>query len=85
MGGKNMENKQKEMAVVDFLVMIKKSWAWRNLTNTEQETLCKAISWAQDQKALSGTYAQRWIQLQAIYNSFLLGIGYPITCISWRD
>lgn len=77
-----MENK-KEDALVNFKEMIYQSWTYQRLTKEEQEQLEKTFKDVAVKKAIKGTYYQRWETLQAIYHSFLLGVGY--NPFNWRE
>ena len=46
-------------------------------------TLIDVLNDVRTQEALKGTYYNRWHILQAIYHSYLIGIGY--TDFNWRD
>lgn len=49
------------------------------MTETEKKQVYDCLTFP----GLSGTAAQRWKQLHAIYNAFLIGIGY--TGPKWRE
>lgn len=73
-------NKPKEQAQADFINMIRNSWTFQRMTQREQE---KAVEALHCPEGLQGSYRQRWIAYQSIYNAFLLGIGYNGTL--WRE
>ena len=66
----------KKQAVYDFMQMIYKSWTYGRMTDAEQAQWDKAVEWAQKQGMIRGTYRARWDIMQAIYHSFLYGLGY---------
>ena len=78
-----MKNKNKENAINDFTNMIKESWTYARLTENERFAWEESVAWAVDQKVVSGKYSQRWTTLQALYHTFLLGVGY--TGWKWRE
>lgn len=76
--------KNKENALNDFYEMIKNSWTYERMTEKEKERLSAVLFLdVRIEKALKGTYSQRWEMLQAIYATFLSAIGY--TDFSWRE
>lgn len=74
-------SKDKSEAMRDFVNMIQKSWTYDRMTDKERANCIEAIQFCHD-TCLSGTYEQRWKQLQGIYHAFLMGIGYD--GYSWR-
>lgn len=75
--------KIKENALVDFKELIYQSWTYEKLTREEKNQLFKVFEDIRTTQALKGTYYQRWAILQAIYKSFLLGVGYD--SFDWRS
>ena len=73
----------KENAMYDFNTMIQKSWTYEKMTTEEKKRWIKVLNDIRVDKCLKGTYQQRWDILQAIYMSYLLGIGY--TNFNWRE
>jgi hypothetical protein len=82
-GGLNMDQKNKENAVNDFMQMTKESWTYARLTENERFAWEESVSWAVDHKVISGKYSQRYEILNALYYTFLLGVGY--TGWKWRE
>ena len=74
---------EKENVLQDFKKMIYDSWTYEKLTNFERQQLEKTLESVQLNNVLKGTLKQRWAILQAIYNAFLMGVGY--TDFNWRD
>lgn len=72
----------KDNAYGDFMRVIKKSWTWERLTDTERNNF---ISVADEfiQHRLIGTYHQRLEQMNTCYRAFLSALGYMP--IGWRD
>lgn len=75
--------KDKEYVRKDYMEMITKSWTYDRMTSDERKKLGNLFISPQLKNALKGTYKQRWDVLNAMYHSFLIGIGY--TDYSWRD
>lgn len=73
----------KEQVFEDFLKIIKNSWTWAKLTKEEQLRFADLISQAHIQDSVKGTRKNRWAILNAIYESFLLGLEYKPT--GWRE
>ena len=74
----------KENALNDFYEMIKNSWTYERMTELEKRRLSAALFLdMRTEKALKGSYSQRWEILQAIYATFLNAIGY--TDFGWRE
>ena len=71
--------KNKENALNDFIMMIRKSWTYSRLT---PEEITRLESDALRGLPLYGNYKQRYDQLHGVYYAFLLGLNYnPLT---WR-
>ena len=75
-------NKPKENALPDFLEMIRNSWTYDKMTVEETSRCEKALRSAPTQD-IQGTYHQRWSAYNAVYNAYLIGIGY--TGALWRE
>lgn len=75
--------KIKENVIEIFTDMINKSWTFNRLTDFEKQQWYKTLNDIRTGKALKGTFNQRWDILQAIYGSFLNGVGY--TNFNWRE
>lgn len=78
-----MEQKNKEDAVLDFIEMVKSSWTWQRLTEQEKKRFEKSVIWSLNQNIIVGTHKQRYRTLNALYHTFLEGVGY--TGWDWRD
>lgn len=81
--GENVMCKDKETAHRDFGHMVMQSWTYAKMTEEEKDRALSAILFAKNQGLLFGNYNQRWQQLNAIYNAFLLGLGYEGG--NWRE
>lgn len=73
----------KENVIDDFHNMIINSWTYDKMTKLEKETWIKVLKHVEVTKCLRGTYEARWSILQAVYHSYLLGLGY--TDFNWRE
>lgn len=74
---------EKEEVLENWYNMIKKSWTYDRLTSKERQRLDDVITSCQLNNCLSGTARHRWNILQAIYYSYLLGVGYDSP--NWRQ
>ena len=76
--------KDKELAVKEYLEMIKESWTWARLTQEERDKFehnilkhpCSAV-------VIKGDYEQRWAACEALYHTFLEGLEYDP--LHWRE
>lgn len=75
--------KSKENALHDYIIMTGNAWTVDRMTEKEKDTLLKLFHSIQTEKALKGSYNQRWKTLQAIFNAYLQGLGY--TGYDWRE
>ena len=66
----------KENALEEFKEMIEKSWTYNKMTTKEKENWNKALEDIRVQKALKGSWQQRWNILQVAYESFLKALDY---------
>lgn len=75
-------NKTKENALTDYIEMVRRSWTYGKMTDDEKNRCINVLT---DVRALNiqGTYNQRWNALQAVYNAYLVGIGY--NSFNWRE
>lgn len=73
----------KEDAVRDFMETTYVSWTYSRFTDNEKRRFEDLIKWCTEVEKISGSWNQRWRQLQMIYHAFLLGLGY--TGPGWRD
>lgn len=78
-----MKGKNKENATLDFIGMIKESWTWARLTENEKKSFEDSVIWSINQNVIIGTYEQRYKILNALYHTFLQGVGY--TGWKWRE
>lgn len=53
------------------------------MTDTEKHRWSEVLNNVRTDNCLKGTYNQRWDILQAIYHSYLIGLGY--TDFNWRE
>ena len=74
---------KKENVLQEFITMIKNSWTYEKMTQKEKERLHDIFYHTITEKALKGKTEARWQILQAIYYSYLEGIGYDN--FNWRD
>lgn len=75
--------KNKNYVKEDFIKMIENSWTYNKLTKKEKENIMDILYSGITEKALKGTYEQRWKILQLIYYSFLIALDYQ--AINWRE
>ena len=66
----------KENAFLHYIGMTVKSWTFHRMTEQEKTRCINALYWTVEQDALKGTFYNRWMILQSVYNAFLAGIGY---------
>ena len=76
--------REKENARRDFVEMIKESWTFARLTETEK-TDCIRLLTEENGNAVKGSYLQRWEILNAIYYGFLAALGYMARPWAWRE
>lgn len=75
--------KTKEQAKQEWLEMISKSWTWARLTEKEREQFKGLLEHPCSATVIRGTYEQRWEACEALYHTFLEGLGY--TPLEWRE
>lgn len=75
--------KNKELAVYDFKEMTQNSWTYAKMTDKEKENWEMLLTHTRVSTCLKGNYDSRWGILQAIYHTYLIGIGY--TDFNWRN
>lgn len=73
----------KEQAKQDYLDMIKQSWTWAKLTQQEKDKFLELLEHPCSAVVIKGSYEQRWQACEAIYHTFLEGLGY--TPLDWRE
>ena len=74
---------EKEKALYDFKVMIEKSWTYEKMTREEKDNWERVLNDVRTITCLKGNYNTRWNILQALYMSYLIGIGYD--SFNWRE
>lgn len=79
-----MKKKMKEtdLTLIDFIDMIEKSWTYNKMTSDEKKRLNDVFNDIRISKILKYNNKHKWDVLQAIYSSFLQGIGYDN--FNWR-
>lgn len=75
--------KNKETAKQDFVKMIKNSWTYNRMTQEEKDACLSCFTTMKVEKAMKGTYENRWSVLHALYEAYLKGIGY--NGWNWRE
>ena len=75
--------KDKELAVTEWLEMIKKSWTWAKLSVVEQNKFLQLLEHPCSKVVLKGSYEQRWEACEALYHTFLDALGYDP--LHWRE
>ena len=75
--------RKNEQAKQDWLEMIKQSWTWARLTESEKETFLSLLEHPCSAVVIKGTYHQRWEACDALYHTYLEGLGY--TPLDWRE
>lgn len=73
----------KEQVFNNFVEMIKNSWTYNRMTETEKERCIHVLLDNRTQNDIKGTYIQRWKALNTVYNAFLMGLGYD--GFLWRE
>lgn len=76
-------NKNKEEAVFDFVNMISKSWTWDKMSTREQERFGEILEHPCSSVVIKGNYKQRWEACEALYHTYLEGLGYDP--LHWRE
>lgn len=75
--------KDKDNVIIDFNNMILESWTYAKMNNEEKENWNKVLTDIRLKECLRGSYYARWDILQAIYHTYLIGLGY--TNFNWRE
>ena len=75
--------KDKDNVIIDFNHMIMQSWTYDKMSLEEKKRWNNILNDGRTVKSLRGSYYARWDILQAIYNAYLIGIGY--TGCTWRE
>ena len=76
-------DRKKEHATHYFMRTVYDSWTYDRMTEDERGRLESAIDFADRQGMVKGAFDTRWNVLQAVYNAFLMGIGYD--GMNWRE
>lgn len=74
---------EKEKALYNFANMIRQSWTYGKMTREEKDNWEKVLNDIRTITCLKGNYNTRWNILQALYMSYLIGIGY--NSFNWRE
>ena len=78
--------KDKENAFGEFIDMIKKSWTYDRMTETEKAHCIDALHQAAIYDKIDrGSYLQRWQNFNAVYTGFLWALGYSENPVTWRE
>ena len=72
-----------EQAKQDYIEMIKQSWTWARLTQEERTKFLELLEHPCSTAVIKGTYKQRWDACEALYHTFLEGLGYKP--LEWRE
>ena len=75
--------KNKENAMKDWFENIENSWTWNKLTKEEQIKFIKHINNISAKLTIKGSYNDRYLILQDLYHTFLIGLNY--NPINWRE
>lgn len=75
--------KDKNLAKQEYLEMIKQSWTWAKLTEKEREKFSELLEHPCSAVVIRGNYEQRWEACEAIYHTYLEGLGYDP--LHWRE
>jgi hypothetical protein len=75
--------KDKELAKQEYLEMIKQSWTWAKLTDKEKNKFAEILEHPCSAVVIKGTYDDRWEACEALYHTFLEGLGYDP--LNWRE
>lgn len=75
--------KVKETAKQDYIEMIKQSWTWDRLTEKERNQFLELLEHPCTRVVVKGNYEQRWEACEALYHTFLEGLGYDP--LEWRE
>lgn len=73
----------KDNAKTLFINMIENSWTYGRMTREEQTRLSEVFESHATREAIKGNYQQRMAILHAIYDAYLIGIGY--NGFRWRE
>lgn len=74
---------KKEHTGREWLAKIMNSWTWARLTEEEKDLFIDDVLLVHD-SIVKGTARQRWSILNALYHTYLVGLGYRDT-MTWRE
>jgi len=77
--------KANESAKESYIEMIKRSWTWNRLTQEERTKFLELLDHPCSSVVIKGTYNQRWEACEALYHTFLAGLGYDADPLEWRE
>lgn len=75
--------KDKNLAKQEWLEMIQKSWTWEKLTEEERNKFLELLEHPCSSVVIRGNYDERWEACEALYHTFLEGLGYDP--LNWRE
>jgi hypothetical protein len=75
--------KDKEQAKFDYLKMIGQSWTWAKITAEEKAKFLEILEHPCSGAVIKGNYDQRWEACEALYHTYLEGLGYDP--LEWRE
>jgi hypothetical protein len=75
--------RDKNLAKSNYLKSIEQSWTWAKLTQEERTKFLELLEHPCSAVVIKGTYNQRWEACDALYYTFLMGLGY--TPLEWRE
>ena len=79
-----MKNRKDPLeAYNDSVEIFERSWTFARMTEAEKENCRNALRFPVEQNLLKGSYKARRGILNAVYNAYLIGIGY--TGFDWRE
>ena len=74
--------KETDLTLIDFINMIEESWTYNKMTIDEKKRLNNVFNDIRTSKLLKYDDKHKWEILQAVYASYLQGIGYDN--FNWR-
>lgn len=73
----------KENAFAIGIATFCRSWTFDRMTHREKIRCLEAFDFANEQGTISGTFKSRMQAMNAVYNAYLMGLGY--NGHTWRD
>lgn len=67
----------------DFIIMTKASWTYNKMTEDEKSRCIDLLTSERVKMCLLYNDKHKWRILNAVYNAYLLGLGYD--GFEWRD